>query len=644
MPVVWKVEVAFDAGPATASPTWTDVSADVSLAAGITFNRGRGQTSTTPEPGRLQLTLNNDSGDYTWGKVGNASTLGRGDTPPLRQPIRVTALTSDYDSESMLYDDAFDYDGYESMVVWTGFVDEWSQEWDNGWRPRVRVTASDRLAKLALLNLDDGAIMSEVLSDGPVAYYPLDEPAGAVSFGDRSGNELSPLTSFSVGAGAGTIDAGAGVAPDGEGTVVALTQTSATNGLGLEAISSAPFLVGGSDVTVDAWVRFETFYLDTTQVVRLGDASGAFAVLVLNDLGEFRAGWGTYSTAASASIADGEWHHIALVGESGSATTYLDGALLNVDSTGTAPTRDGDRVSIGRNSSPYDSYLFDGQIAHVAVYDSALSAARIEAHYDAGKAAGSFYGDTASERFERLCRLGALPSGSYLTDAAATTVLDRQPLGGIGLLEAIQQVTDSERGVVYVDGAGVLTYLGDATLTAQPVALVLDNDDIEGDLSVYVNDQTVVNDVTVTRPTGATQRRADTVSQSTMGVTNAVTVDTLLTTDAAAGALADRLLSEGTAVQPVTGDLTVDLMTRASTVDAATLLALDTGARVQVTGLPASAPVDTLDLRVEGVAASISEREAKIRLTCSPALTVAPWELDDATYSVLDQTTKLAWP
>lgn len=635
MSIAVKVELAPTDGERTASPSWVDVSEYVSLTAGIQCSRGRGRTSTTPEPGRLSLTFNNDDGRFTWGNPGGAYGLGLGENAQLRQPIRVTAVV-----------DAVD------IPLWTGYVDEWLAAWENGVRPRVRVTASDRLARLALLNLDDGAIRSEVLYDGPVAYYPLDEEAGYVSAGDRSGANVRPLSYREKGAGEGSVDFGAGASPDGVGTVAAFTQTSTTNGVRLAG--NGP--VSSSDAwTLECWVRAST-RADSPMFVSVNDDGlGQAVVSFTHQAGTPNKVLVSHMTPTVFSQVFGtvgidgeEWHHVAATSDGSTMTLYVDGAADGTDTAVTPMVLD--QVNVGGgwiSCSPLNTDTVwggdVGQLAHVAVYDKALAADRVLQHYQAGKAAGSFYGEAASDRFDRLCRLSGLDSSLYATDATATTLVGAQTLAGVGMLDAVQQVTDSERGVVIVNGSGVLTYLSAETISNLTTDATLTAHDIGGDVGLTVNDQELTNDVTVTRVGGATQRRADDASIAVIG-RDATTVDTLLTTDAEAGALADLLLSRGLVIVPRTDDLVLDLAAKQSTIDVATVCALDTGSRVTVTDLPTGAPASTIDLLVQGVAHAFTADKWDLTLTVTPAQTLPAWLLEDATLGVLDSTTRLAYP
>ena len=215
-------------------------------------------------------------------------------------------------------------------------------------------------------------------------------------------------------------------------------------------------------------------------------------------------------------------------------------------------------------------------------------------------------------------------------------------------MDALQTVENSEFGGLFVDAASDITFVSRTNLITRPSTAVYTFADDGTNISyqnavVAFDDTNIINDVTVTRPNGATQRRADQASIDSIGQA-ATTVDTLLTTDAEAGALADLLLSQGLVVHPRTDDLTLDLRAKSATIDCDVAVQLDTGSRVTVTGLPTGAPSSTLDLMVTGVAHRISHVGWDLTLTVAPLQTLPAWVLEDTTYGVLGSTTRLAYP
>ena len=98
-----------------------------------------------------------------------------------------------------------------------------------------------------------------------------------------------------------------------------------------------------------------------------------------------------FLNSAAGSITAGQWHSASLTWGSGGLELYLDGTLVASDPyTGGLPDI-GEPITIGASQKSSDDGLannledfFDGQIAEVAVYDSALSETQIDALIDAG--------------------------------------------------------------------------------------------------------------------------------------------------------------------------------------------------------------------------------------------------------------------
>ena len=96
---------------------------------------------------------------------------------------------------------------------------------------------------------------------------------------------------------------------------------------------------------------------------------------------------------------DGQWHYlVATISSGGGMNLYIDGQLVGTNSNGSAQAftgywrAGGDNLN-GWNLDPWGSnsqgttqpysYYFNGSIANVAVYPTALSAAQVKAHYAA---------------------------------------------------------------------------------------------------------------------------------------------------------------------------------------------------------------------------------------------------------------------
>ena len=103
-------------------------------------------------------------------------------------------------------------------------------------------------------------------------------------------------------------------------------------------------------------------------------------------------GGGSLNTAYS--FPDGEWHHIATIADGTNLKNYYDGKLVG---TGGTATTDPD---VGYGGASYNVHIggagvfdgtgnwFTGGIDEVAIFDKAIPAERIAAHFKAGKQGG----------------------------------------------------------------------------------------------------------------------------------------------------------------------------------------------------------------------------------------------------------------
>jgi len=121
------------------------------------------------------------------------------------------------------------------------------------------------------------------------------------------------------------------------------------------------------------------------------------------------------------SFPDGEWHHVATIADGTSLKTYYDGILQ-----GTGGNATGDygtslfNVHIG-GGGVFDgtgNYL-TGQIDEAAIFDKAIPAARVAAHYKAGKEGGviTTSGEVTPIATSAVSILIVTRSGNYLTIA-----------------------------------------------------------------------------------------------------------------------------------------------------------------------------------------------------------------------------------
>jgi len=624
------VDVAFNAGygtPATAR-VWTDVTDRVRHSPGISITAWRGNESETAQPNRCSLTLANDGGDFTPGKTAGAYYPNVKKGRPLR--VRTTI-------------------GGVTYIRCVDYVDDWSVDW-----PAVvsgvadcLVTATSRMGRLGRTGVLRSIVEEEILRDGPAIYYTMGEPAGSTQANDSSGNAAAPLKMvgsgtnvvFGTATGPGTDDLTAATFADGKYLSVPVAATLA-----------------------NFWVAFWFATSANTQAI-IGDLRGGlFPLVVVTATGRIDARSGGQVVSSLTAYDDGQLHHCVFKVIGGNLTLYLDGAV--VDTTTSAAAEVPTVLPVGLGLTGIANYT--GTLAHVAFAHGdtsiEISDARVADLYAAG--ATGFAGDTPAARLARYAAYAGVAAAEtdFETGHAPIGHIDTTGKTGKTPLDLMREVETTEGGVLF-DGLGVRGYGSggygtgpyssglDGSLTfhdrahryAATSAFTLSYADghIKNQLAPVLDDQQMVNDMTVTNAAGVSARKVDQNSLDEYG-TYAGSVD-LATSDLdeprhrSAWVVGRYATPEVrvSAVEVLLNDLPVAL--------AQAVLSAVPGTRFTLSGLPANAPASSMDLFVEGVSDFITTTEHRITLRTSPASVYNVWILGDSTYGVLDSTTRLAY-
>ena len=225
---------------------------------------------------------------------------------------------------------------------------------------------------------------AEVLADSPLAYWKLDETSGT-SAADSSGNGKTGTYE-----GSPTL----GVAP------LISVGTSVTFGAGKDVAVASSFSIptATSPFTFEAWIKTTTT-ADRPIIAGRNSASGNADLTLSVQNGNLyvltrdSSGGGLLKLTSPGTVNDGAAHHcVATRNSSKLWTLYIDGSSVTTgsDTMGTGVTNlDLAYIAFeGRNL-----VYFDNTIDEVAVYQTALSAARVLAHYNAGIAIPSLIVD-----------------------------------------------------------------------------------------------------------------------------------------------------------------------------------------------------------------------------------------------------------
>lgn len=234
------------------------------------------------------------------------------------------------------------------------------------------------------------SLIRQIKQDNPAILLTLNEPYGATTAVDGSGNGRNGSYTGSVitPAGRSTI---LGVSPDFAGGYVAVTDNSAYSAAGSSGI-----------LTVEAWVYLDSVSLSAQMIVSKWSTSGSNAEWDLRIQSD---GTPLFNTA----IADGSgsiWsadtvgpaitasrlYHLVGTYDRGApySKLYVNGVLVSTQTTvvsGRTMSDGSGTLEIGHRGGGGGT-VADGTISHVAVYSTALASDRIKAHYDAGITSG----------------------------------------------------------------------------------------------------------------------------------------------------------------------------------------------------------------------------------------------------------------
>lgn len=629
------MQVAFDAGPNSTTPTWTDITADL-----LSLNTTRGK----------------DQYEFSDDATGTADAL----LDNLDGSLDPDNTASPYYPNVKLYRQVRWQAVWDGVThnLFTGYVERWPQQWvSHGRRAQVPLTAVDALGLLAPTSLDD-LLTQQMRGYGPAYYFPLDEPAGATGFADQSGNTGSPQLTATQYYSGGTYTAGStSTLTDSVGCVTfAHVNTNSWNEVYLLRGVNNPGWANAADgFWVACWVK-------TSMAAPGADIDDIFlsldngqwnnnysAIFFLSSTG--KAGFQVNDPVNNTGdvnnygpvINDGRWHHLAMRVSATWREYWVDGVQV-LTSTTNRPWQSYGYLylTVGGAFRSNRAFGFDGSICQVAIlpYSAAFVPADV---YAAG--IDGFAGDTTGARISRLLDLAG--SGVPTTlDAGQSQEQAASGLSGTAVLDAVKQSAHDENGELFIAGNGALTFY-DRTRRYNPTpALTLGEDTGNGeipyldDLALEYAPEYVYTDVQVTRANGTTARATSAAARADNG--QRVLTDTIYvlsdteTTDRATFML-NRYDEPTYRAQRVT----IDLAANPSAFGP--ILGLDLGTCVTLTRRNDSGNTISFPAFVEHIAHHIDPNTWTCELMLSPASALTFWRLDDPVYSQLDHHYEIAY-
>jgi hypothetical protein len=209
-----------------------------------------------------------------------------------------------------------------------------------------------------------------VLADQPVGYFRLGEPEGV--------NVVNTITDGAIGTFIGTVTHGV------PGALTSETDAATSFGAnGAADIGDNYDFAGLAPFTLEAWVNptaLDTAFHSIITKWQQPPVNFGYELYYQNDKVTFSREPVVVASEVCAShgLVAGVYTHIVVTFDGASIRLYFNGAQVNV--TGSTTVLDDNaqpfQIAAGNNRA-----FFDGTIDEVAVYDTALSAERINAHY-----------------------------------------------------------------------------------------------------------------------------------------------------------------------------------------------------------------------------------------------------------------------
>ncbi|MGW3110563.1 hypothetical protein [Streptomyces sp. NPDC001091] len=515
-------------------------------------------------------------------------------------------------------------------VRFTGEVSSWPSRWDvSGKDVRVPIEAAGVLRRYGQgAKPLSSTLRRRVPSGAPLVYWPMED--GAASSQASSGiSGRSPLRVAGLTFGGDDYPPGSGPLPTlGSSASLDGRVTGAKpGGWHVEMVYRLATLPASEQTMLTLTLAPGTG--GVTQVLCRVSANGV-RVQCLDGDGSIVANFLLTDVPATAAFV-GVWNRLQIFSSTSGSTTNITVGWRDVITnlwrycytgyTGTPGTLTGIRNTW---AAPFQGMA----MGHLAAWDTGGSSATTSSISTFDRADDGFLGETAGNRMIRLSGEEGIPVAVYGQLNAEEPLGSQRPDTVMNLME---EAADVDGGILYEkrDRLG-LVYRDRTSMYNQTPALVLDYlapGHVAPPLEPVDDDQSVRNDITVTREGGSSARvTLDTGTLSTQAPPNGVGVyDEAVTLNLyndeqtlqqAGWRLRLRTVDE--ARYPV---VNIDLAAAPSLVDKVS--ALDSGDRIRILNPPAWLPPGPIDLITQGYSETIGHpNHWNLSLNCTPA---SPW-------------------
>lgn len=216
---------------------------------------------------------------------------------------------------------------------------------------------------------------AEVLVDSPVAYWKMDESLGLIadSVGVNHATTQDGTPSYHV---LGPITSGS------PNYAIDFTRTNAEDFL----VDDATALDLGDVLTCEVWFKRKSSGTGGREDHFFNKGTNAYNFVILDDRLVFAKANVSLIVSSTNTITDTTtWHHGVFTKNGATNKIYFDGTDVTGAVTNATLANTSDGLIIGSSGA---ANHFDGSLAHMALYPTALSLSRVQAHYNAATTGG----------------------------------------------------------------------------------------------------------------------------------------------------------------------------------------------------------------------------------------------------------------
>jgi hypothetical protein len=536
--------------------------------------------------------------------------------------------------------------------VFYGFVEDWGQGWPGPAANAqgdavVELQASDAFNILERLTLTPYS--EQVLSDDPLVYYLFADPAGTTedarlhNLGSAGDDDIftEGFTDTTFGVSGPLLGGATAVAFGGAGYGANL---SGPGPLDDTAVISLP-----RDLTLETWFYADTFTDGDGVFSSRGQdvASALFCAIEMDGAGgdmrfirSLKIGPAEAAVVFNSNLAVSTWYHLAFTVGASRVTMYVDGVEISSAGMGATPRGNAEAWGLIGSSGSFTSTItsMDGRLAHLAIWDRALSAETIASH--AAIRIDQFVTQGSGAAIGAVLDAANWPVGLRDLDTGVATLVLGPTGSALDLLQRIAE--DTEHGLILMAADNDVTFVDRAALegTFASVATFGDGAGEVGyhDLGLSYDDQDLWTEVSASGADGAKVVVSDATAVARYG-TRTLEVSGATATANEVADVANGLLARYK--DPHTRPVALVLNKPAAFTQQLSRLI---GDRVTVKRRPPGGGTITVDALIEGIDHDAGpDGWLTTTFHLVPTEPQVPWILGNATYGILGSTTRLGW-